>query len=103
MDIGAKEFLKSILLTTNIISFSYQVVSSEGLIRPPDETMVEHKDVIAAICDRDSEAAEQFMRQHFKRSADVLESMIDSEEDEETDLTTDSSMVAELLSVKGNM
>ena len=33
IDVGAKEFLKSILLTTNIISFSYQVLHSEGLRR----------------------------------------------------------------------
>lgn len=101
MDIGAKEFLKSILLTTNIISFSYQVVSSEGLIRSPNETMVEHKDVIAAICDRDSEAAEQFMRQHFKKSADVLGGMIVSKGDERADTAVESNMVAELLSAKG--
>jgi len=79
MDIGAKEFLKSILLTTNIISFSYQVVSSEGLIRPPSETLVEHESVIDAISHRDAEAAESLMREHFKKSAAVLSSMIESE------------------------
>ena len=78
MDIGAKEFLKSIILTTNIISFSYQVVSSEGLIRPPYETITEHKAVIHAISNRDPEAAEQLMRQHFKRSAAVLSSSIET-------------------------
>jgi DNA-binding GntR family transcriptional regulator len=79
MDIGAKEFLKSIILTTNIISFSYQVVSSEGLIRSPNETITEHKVVIDAISDRDPEAAEQLMRQHFKKSAAVLSNNIESE------------------------
>ena len=79
MDIGAKEFLKSILLTTNIISFSYQVVSSEGLIRSPNDTITEHKAVIDAISERDAEAAEQLMRQHFKKSAAVLSSKIESE------------------------
>lgn len=79
MDIGAKEFLKSIILTTNIISFSYQVVSSEGLIRPPNETITEHRAVINAICNRDPEAAEQLMRQHFKRSAAILSSKIESD------------------------
>ena len=68
IEVGAKEFLKSILQTTNIISFSYQVLSSEGLIRPPDETMQEHLAVIRAIGSRDPEAAENLMRQHFKKS-----------------------------------
>ncbi len=68
INIGAKEFLKSILLTTNIISFSYQVLESEGLIRPPNETIREHLAVIQAIKDRKPEAAEELMRQHFKKS-----------------------------------
>jgi DNA-binding GntR family transcriptional regulator len=80
IDVGAKEFLKGILSTTNIISFSYQVVSSEGLVRPPGETLQEHRDVIAAICDRDAEAAENRMRQHFKNSAAVLRDRITAQE-----------------------
>lgn len=68
IDVGAKEFLKSVLLTTNIISFSYQVLHSEGLVRPPNETILEHLAVIGAIKKRDSEAAEELMRQHFKKS-----------------------------------
>ncbi len=79
MDIGAKEFLKSILQTTNIISFSYQVVSSEGLIRHPKETISEHKAVIEAISDRDPEASEMLMRRHFIKSAAVLRQMVESE------------------------
>ena len=67
-EVGAKEFLKSILQTYNIISFSYQVVSSEGLIRSPDETIKEHLSIISAICGRDGEQAEELMRAHFKRS-----------------------------------
>lgn len=72
IQIGAKEFLRSILETYNIISFSYQVVSSEGLVRSPNETLEEHLAVIAAICDRDPEAAENLMRRHFTRSAAAL-------------------------------
>jgi DNA-binding GntR family transcriptional regulator len=72
IDVGAKEFLKSILLTTNIISFSYQVLHSEGLVRPPNETIQEHLAVIDAIKARDSEAAENLMRQHFKKSLAYL-------------------------------
>ena len=70
--IGAKEFLKSILETTNIISFSYQLVNSEGLVRSPDETIHEHLAVIEAIGRRDPEAAESLMRRHFKKTIGAL-------------------------------
>jgi DNA-binding GntR family transcriptional regulator len=70
--IGAKEFLRSILETTNIISFSYQLVNSEGLVRSPDETIHEHLAVIDAISKRDPEAAEKLMRRHFKKTIEAL-------------------------------
>jgi DNA-binding GntR family transcriptional regulator len=79
IEVGAKEFLKSILQTTNIISFSYQFISSEGLIRPPAETITEHLVVIEAICDHDSKAAEELMRRHFKKSAALLRRLIEEE------------------------
>lgn len=80
-DLGAKEFLKSILQTYNIISFSYQVVSSEGLIRSPDETIHEHLAIISAICKKNSEEAEKLMRQHFKQSIICLKEQIDRKEE----------------------
>ncbi|HHP7234884.1 MAG TPA: GntR family transcriptional regulator [Desulfobacterales bacterium] len=67
-EVGAKEFLKSILQTYNIISFSYQVVSSEGLVRSPAETLPEHLAIITAICDKDGDQAEALMRSHFRQS-----------------------------------
>ena len=79
INVGAKEFLKSILLTTNIISFSYQVLHSEGLVRPPNETIHEHLAVIGAIKERDSEAAEYLMRQHFKKSLAYLKREVNGE------------------------
>jgi len=79
IDVDAKEFLKSILLTTNIISFSYQVLHTEGLVRPPNETIYEHLAVIEAIKERDSEAAEELMRQHFKKSLAYLRREINGE------------------------
>jgi len=71
--VGAKEFLKSILHTYNIISYSYQRRGWEGLIRPPNETIQEHLSVIEAISNRDPEAAETLMRRHLKRSKAALE------------------------------
>lgn len=67
-EIAAREFLESILSSYNIISFSYQLVASEGLVRSPDETLGEHMAIIEAICNRDPEAAETMMRRHFKRT-----------------------------------
>ena len=79
VDVAAKEFLKSILQTYNIISFSYQVVSSEGLVRPPNETIHEHLSLIRAISDRDSDTAENLTRLHFKRSIENLKKGIAAE------------------------
>jgi DNA-binding GntR family transcriptional regulator len=73
LEIGAKEFLKSILETYNIISYSYQVVATEGLVRHPRETIREHRAMIQAVAGRDAEAAENLMRQHFQRSRAVLQ------------------------------
>jgi DNA-binding GntR family transcriptional regulator len=78
-DVGAKEFLKSILQTYNIISFSYQVVSEEGLVRPPNQTIIEHLAIIAAICDRDAGAAEERMRRHFRRTIEHLAQSIEKQ------------------------
>ncbi len=77
--IAAREFLASILSSYNIISFSYQLVASEGLVRSPDETLGEHMAIIDAICDRDPQAAESMMRRHFKRTIANLTSAAESE------------------------
>jgi DNA-binding GntR family transcriptional regulator len=70
--VAAREFLEGILSTYNIISFSYQRVASEGLVRAPDETLGEHLAIIDAICNRDPEASETMMRRHFQRSIAYL-------------------------------
>jgi len=79
-EVGSKEFLKSILQSYNIISFSYQVVTSEGLVRPPEETIREHLTIIDAICRKDPEAAEKRMRQHFQATIERLAADIASKE-----------------------
>ena len=80
-EVGAKEFLKSILQTYNIISASYLFLSSEGLVRSPDDTINEHLEVIKAICQRDAERAEELMRQHLKRSIASLKQDIEREDE----------------------
>jgi DNA-binding GntR family transcriptional regulator len=77
--IGAKEFLKSILENYNIISYSYQLVSLEGLVRPPNITIHEHRAIIDAISDRDADSAEDLMRQHLKRGIAILRQEIETE------------------------
>ena len=72
LDIGAKEFLKSILETYNIIIYSYQVISSEGLVQSPNESIQDHLGVIDAVSRRDEEAAENLMRKHLKKSIAIL-------------------------------
>jgi len=80
LDIGAKEFLKSILETYNVISYSYQVVSPEGLVRHPRETIREHRAMIDAIAGRDAEAAENLMRRHFQKSRAVLQESLKADD-----------------------
>ena len=78
-EIGAKEFLKSILENYNIISYSYQLVNSEGLVRTPNETIHEHRAMIDAISSKDGDLAEEIMRQHLKRGIAVLRQEIERE------------------------
>ncbi len=80
VDVAAREFLKSILQTYNIISFSYQMVTSEGLVRPPNETIHEHLSVINAISDRDADGAENLMRLHFRKTIATLKQEIENQQ-----------------------
>lgn len=72
LDIGAKEFLKSILEAYNIIIYSYQVISSEGLVQSPNDSVQDHLAVIEAVSRRDGESAERLMRNHLKKSIAIL-------------------------------
>jgi len=78
-EIGSKEFLKSILQTYNVITASYQYLSSEGLVRPPNETIKEHLAVIKAIGERDPNSAEEMMRRHLNRTIAHLRQDIEKE------------------------
>lgn len=72
LDVSAKEFLRSILETYNIISYSYQFISEDGLVQRPDDTLRDHDAIIDAIGRRDPEAAENLMREHFRKSIAIL-------------------------------
>lgn len=75
--IASREFLSAMLQTFNIISLAYQNVPREGLIRHPDDTMKDHAKIIEAICEREPEKAENQMKEHFKKSIDILGQQID--------------------------
>ena len=77
-EVGSKEFLKSILETYNIISYSYQWEAREGLIRPPSETIREHLAVIEAIKNRDPKSAEQLMRRHLTNTIKLLKKTVNN-------------------------
>lgn len=72
VEVGSKEFLRSILESYNVIAFSYQIDGTEGLVRPPGETIREHQAIIKAICKRDPDKAENFMRNHLRKSLNQL-------------------------------
>ena len=76
LEVSAKEFLRSILETYNLISYSYQWDSSEGLIQSPDDTIQDHRDIIDAIRCRDGEAAENSMRRHLKKTIAILKTQL---------------------------
>jgi DNA-binding GntR family transcriptional regulator len=72
VEIGEKEFLPRILQTFNIITFSYLVNHPEGLVRPPKETLPEHKLIIEAIVNKDPIKAEELTRLHVQRTIKKL-------------------------------
>lgn len=65
-EIGSKEFLTTILQTLNIIALAYQNITSEGLIRKPNETIKDHMEIVDAICNHEPDLAEHLMREHLK-------------------------------------
>lgn len=73
-EIGAKEFLATILQTLNIITLAYQNITSEGLIREPNETIKDHLLIIDALSNHDPEKAEERMRDHLKTAIAQLKS-----------------------------
>ena len=71
-EIGSKEFLTSILQTFNIIALAYQYPTHEGLVRNPNDTIVDHLNIIEAICSHDPETAENLMRKHLELTIQEL-------------------------------
>lgn len=57
----------------NVHILAYQ----KGLLRPPVETLPEHKKIISALLNRNGEEAERAMRIHIKRSRESLKEKVD--------------------------
>jgi DNA-binding GntR family transcriptional regulator len=79
VEIGGDEILSNILQTYNIITSSYLVGFRGGLVRPPRETLSEHRALIEAIARKDAEKAEQAARTHLRRSREKLSKEIEEE------------------------
>lgn len=66
--ISGNRILQRMEMFGNIMKKTYQ----RGLIRGPRETYQEHIDIIKALEQHDGDAAEFYIRQHFKRSREKL-------------------------------
>jgi DNA-binding GntR family transcriptional regulator len=82
IEVAGGDILSSILETFNILTLGYQFIEQEGLVRPPNETIHEHKAIIEAICKRDPMNAEELVRLHLRNSKEKL--VMDSLEEEST-------------------
>jgi DNA-binding GntR family transcriptional regulator len=83
LHVGGEDILSSILETYNIITFAYQFLEQEGLVRPPAETIPEHRAIIGAICNRDPLNAEELARLHLKKSIEKMKREIEEEKQRE--------------------
>jgi DNA-binding GntR family transcriptional regulator len=83
LEVGGDELLSSILGTYSIIIFSYLSNFKAGLVRPPKETIHEHRAIIEAITKRDPIKAEEATRLHLKKSIVKLVRDVEKEEKNE--------------------
>lgn len=68
IDFTENKFIKRMEAFANIQSVTYQY----GLIRPPEETLQEHMDVLTAFRENNPENAEEAMRLHLRRSIESI-------------------------------
>ena len=68
IEISGSEILNGMLATFNFMTITYQRAMLGGLVRPPHETLPEHRKVIEAICGKDAAQAEALMRSHMRES-----------------------------------
>ncbi len=69
VEIAENEDLAAAMNSVNMMFFVYQ----DGLVRPPSETIREHRAILDALRRQDPEASEAAMRLHIRRSLERLE------------------------------
>lgn len=73
IETAGHQFLGEILDAHNVVHASYQTTASAaGLVRPPADTIGEHRAIIEAVCQGDAAGAEHLMRAHLAKTANVL-------------------------------
>ena len=82
--VGGEGMLSDILDTYNIVTLSYQLISQEGLVRHPKETLAEHIAIIEAIRERKPLRAEKLARLHLTTSRKRLQKSIEESDAVET-------------------
>jgi len=65
IELSGNSMIQEINETTGYVLKSYQ----KGLVRPPEETVPEHAEIIAAILARDADVAQTLIARHHLRSA----------------------------------
>ena len=76
VELAGNEQLMAALDSVNMMFFAYQ----DGVVRPPTETIPEHRAILEALGRRDPEASEAAMRVHIRRSIERLEAEAEEEE-----------------------
>jgi GntR family transcriptional regulator, rspAB operon transcriptional repressor len=76
MELAGNEQLVAALNSVNMMFFVYQ----DGVVRPPAETIPEHRAILEALERHDPAASEAAMRVHIRRSIQRLEAEAEAEE-----------------------
>jgi DNA-binding GntR family transcriptional regulator len=76
VEIAGNEHLAEAMDSVNMMFFVYQ----DGLVRPPAETLPEHRAILQALRRRDADGSEAAMRLHIRHSVGRLEKEADAEE-----------------------
>ena len=78
VELADNEHLAAAMGSVNMMFFVYQ----DGLVRPPAETIPEHRAILDALGRRDPDGTEAAMRLHIRRSIERLEKEAEAEEAE---------------------
>jgi DNA-binding GntR family transcriptional regulator len=76
VELAGNEHLIAALDSVNMMFFVYQ----DGLVRPPAETVPEHRAILEGLRHRDPDASEAAMRLHIRRSTTRLEREAEAED-----------------------